>query len=46
MRNKIRGLFGRNKPTADAELMTEADGTAGDIAADVPSVDAAGIDRS
>ncbi len=46
MRNKIRGLFGRNKPTADAELMTEADGTAGDIAADVPGTEAAGIERS
>jgi hypothetical protein len=44
MRNKIRSLLGRNKPTDDIALAAETDGTAADVASDVAAPDASGRD--
>ena len=46
MRNKIRSLLGRKKSTDDTTLMSEADGTTPDVAADAAGTDAAAADRS
>ncbi len=44
MRNKIRGLFGRNKPSDDIALAADADGTTTDVTPDGAAPDALGRD--
>jgi hypothetical protein len=45
MRNKIRGLLGRNKPTDDV-LPPETDGSSVDAASPTPGTTAASSDRT
>ena len=46
MRNKIRGLFGRNKPTPGTDPNPESEASAADVAPNSTDADAMGSDRS